>query len=58
MDFLVNWSMKYNEKKNAINRGVKQQYKYKLGSIQTLHHALRGYQSGDVLGMKYGTGLY
>ena len=50
--------MKYNEKKSVINRGVKQQYKYKLGSIQTLHHALRGYQSGDVLGMKYGTGLY
>ena len=50
--------MKYNEKKNAINRGVKQQYKYKLGSIQTLHHDLRGYQSVHVLAMKYGTGLY
>ena len=50
--------MKYNEKKTAIKRGVKQQYKYKLGSIQTLHHALRGYQSVHVLGMKYGTGLY
>ena len=40
--------MKYNEKKSVINRGVKQQYKYKLGSIQTLHHLLRGYQSGHV----------
>ena len=50
--------MKYSEKKSVLNRGVKQQYKYKLGSIQTLHHLLRGYQSVHVLGMKYGTALW